>query len=205
MAQALTPTEIVGRRIKKLRSRRGLSAQRLADLCADAGAPDLNRQVITNLENGRRGIADVGEVLILARVLNAPPVLLFTPVGTDDALQLTPTLTLQPDVALRWTSGEVPLPDADTREWRELAAPIALLRDFHARAADFARLDRQQRPDLAMSAMSRVAEGADRLVDAGMPVPPLPATWVERMREHDMLRYPDEVPIEEEEPSDGRR
>jgi hypothetical protein len=112
-------------------------------------------------------------------------------------------LPLQPDVALRWTSGEVPLSDADTREWRELAAPIALLRDLRSRAADFARLDKQQRPDLAMSALSRVAEGADRLVDAGMPVPPLPATWVERMREHDMLRYPDEVPIDEEERDRG--
>ena len=205
MAQVLKATEIVGRRIKELRSRRGLSAQRLADLCREAGAPDLNRQVITNLENGRRGIADVGEVLILARVLNAPPVLLFTPVGTDDALALSPTFSMRPDVALRWTSGEVPLPDADTREWRKLAEPIALLRDFHDRAGNFARLGKQQRSDVALSALSRVAEGADRLVDAGMPVPPLPATWVDRMRERNMLRYPDEVPIDEEEPSDGRR
>jgi hypothetical protein len=41
------------------------------------------------------------------------------------------------------------------------------------------------------------------MVDASVPVPSLPRTWVERMREDNMLRHPDEVPIDEEDPSDG--
>jgi transcriptional regulator with XRE-family HTH domain len=197
-------TEIVGWRIKKLREVRGMSAQKLADLCDEAGAPNLTREVITNLENGRRGSTAIDEVLVLAHVLNAPPVLLFTPVGMDAALLITPTLPpVQPGVALRWVSGEEPLDPARGREWRAVAAPIALLREFHARVSDLVRVT--NRPDIFDTALRRVAEQADVMVDAGVPVPPLPRTWVDRMLEDDMLRHPDEVPVrdDEEETSSG--
>ena len=204
MAQAQwTATQIVGKRIKKLRELRGLSAQKLAHLCNELGAPEINRQVITNLENGRRKIVTIDEVLVLAHALNAPPVLLFTPVGWDAALKVTPTVSLPPMEAMRWVSGEEPLTEADRREWHEVAAPVSLLREYHSRALNVARL--KDRADIFEAALHRVAEQADLLVEAGVPVPPLPRTWVDLLRERDMLRYPDVVPVsdDEAEPSDG--
>jgi transcriptional regulator with XRE-family HTH domain len=120
---------MVGRRLRDVRARRGLSAQDVADLCAEVGVPELNRSVIANLENGRRASVSIEEVLVLAYVLRVPPVLMFTPIGTSDNLKIAPKVTQLPMQALIWASGEEPQP-RDDQVTRELAAPIALTRRF---------------------------------------------------------------------------
>lgn len=60
--------EGAGTRVRALRSQRGWSAQRLADLCAEAGAEGLTRQAISKLENGPRKYLRAGEARTLARV-----------------------------------------------------------------------------------------------------------------------------------------
>jgi transcriptional regulator with XRE-family HTH domain len=52
--QLETASDGVARRVKELRQRRGWSAARLAQQCADQGAPQLTASVIANIESGRR-------------------------------------------------------------------------------------------------------------------------------------------------------
>lgn len=87
MSQApLTPHRTIAQRVKNLRQRRGLSAQRLADRLAGVGIP-WDRSIVANLENGRRAAVSVEEFLALAYVLDVAPVHLLVPI---DATQVTP-------------------------------------------------------------------------------------------------------------------
>ena len=75
---------VVRDRVKELRERRGWSAAKLAELCAENEMPNLNRDVIANLESGRRPNVTIDEVLVLALVLDVAPVNLFIPVVNHD-------------------------------------------------------------------------------------------------------------------------
>src|SRR4051794_30252810 len=79
-AGLFTPTQVVAARVKQLRKEQGLSAQKLADRCAEAGGRDLaTRSVIANLESGRRDTVSIDEVFVLAFALNVAPVHLVIP------------------------------------------------------------------------------------------------------------------------------
>ncbi len=84
------PSRVVGRQLKRLRESRGLSAQRLADRCAELGAPEINRSVIANIESRRESVS-IDEVSILAQALDVSPVQLFTAVE-DEALIRAPAV-----------------------------------------------------------------------------------------------------------------
>jgi transcriptional regulator with XRE-family HTH domain len=47
-------SDIVAGRVRELRQRWGWSAARLAERCAEVGAPQLTASVIANIESGRR-------------------------------------------------------------------------------------------------------------------------------------------------------
>ena len=61
------PTNIIGRRVGKLRNQRGLSQDNLAVKCQRLGR-DASRTTIAKLESGFRCVTD-SELLLLARAL----------------------------------------------------------------------------------------------------------------------------------------
>jgi transcriptional regulator with XRE-family HTH domain len=75
---ALRPEEVVGRRVKELRTDRGWSAQRLGEELGKAGLK-WDRSIVANLETGRRRVISISELLTLAYVLDVALVHLLVP------------------------------------------------------------------------------------------------------------------------------
>ena len=103
---------VVRQRVKQLREGRKMSAARLAELCAENGMPNLNRDVIANLESGRRPNVTIDEVLVLALSLDVAPVNLFIPV--DERWLTIGKWIVGAGVARQWTRGAFPLPSQDS-------------------------------------------------------------------------------------------
>jgi transcriptional regulator with XRE-family HTH domain len=132
-------TAMIAREIRRHRDRRKLSAQQLADLTAEFGMP-IPRNVLANLESGRRDTITVAEVLVLAAVLGVSPMELICPAGYDDEIELLPARKMDPLQASRWIDGELVLDvTGPTADFRPPAAGersgIALL-EHHAALLD---------------------------------------------------------------------
>lgn len=97
--------EVVAAQVRKLRNERGWSAARLAQRCQEVGL-SLPRDVIANIENGRRATVTVEELAGLALALDTSPVRLLLPLGEAEAVRITPTMTMHPHIALDWFCGE---------------------------------------------------------------------------------------------------
>lgn len=126
----------VRRRRKELR----MSAQDLADRCADLGHP-IPRNVIANMESGRRATLPLVDVLVLAAALDAPPILLLYPLGHVKRVQQLPlTDPVETWEALRWFTGDsdAPLEDAMLHNFRAHQHHQVALRTAE-RDADHAR------------------------------------------------------------------
>ncbi|QEU93356.1 helix-turn-helix domain-containing protein [Streptomyces kanamyceticus] len=142
----------VRRRRKELR----WSAQDLADKCEAIGHP-IPRNVIANMESGRRSNLPLVDVMVLAQALNTSPICLIYPVGYIDDVQRLPlehpTSTLD---ALKWFTGES----------TELGAEDDMLRYFraHHAAEERLRTARQEEEDAGYKARS--ANNADRKAEA---------------------------------------
>ncbi|MER7362658.1 helix-turn-helix domain-containing protein [Nonomuraea wenchangensis] len=128
--------------VRRHRQRRGLSAQQLADACEEAGYP-IARSVLANFENGRRPTVSVAEVVVLARVLRVPPILLLFPLGQAEMIEIVPGVHATVWDAFDWFVGSAPLhwrkdgkPSSpatttgkDINVWREEVRPLDLLRE----------------------------------------------------------------------------
>lgn len=120
----------VGERISRIRKERGMTAQALSDRCAELGLP-LDRSVIAKLERGLRAGFSVAELLVVARALNVPPMLLIFPVGRRWTTTVLPGVSVDTWGAVIWFIGESPFPDesgADPGDWKEVAEPATLWR-----------------------------------------------------------------------------
>ncbi|UQA91539.1 helix-turn-helix domain-containing protein [Streptomyces halobius] len=112
----------VRRRRKELR----MSAQDLADACAEIGYP-IPRNVIANMESGRRAVIPLVEVMVLAKALRIPPVCLLYPIGyVDQVHQLPFQAPVSPGEAMAWFTGNTD--DRDTKN--------SMLSRFRAHARD---------------------------------------------------------------------
>lgn len=116
-------TEVIARQVKKLRTEQRLSAQALADLCAKLGSAEINRDVIANLESGRRRSVTVAEVAILAFALGVSPSHLM--VDHEDSSPIAVTGRIKPSGrAMRaWLAGRAPLKGQDPRRFAGQAVP----------------------------------------------------------------------------------
>lgn len=94
----------IANEVRRVRQQRGVSAQKLADRCAELGAP-IPRTVLSNLENGRRGNVTVAELLVLAAALDVPPATLVFPVGHQATVEMLPGVNRAPMDAVDWVSG----------------------------------------------------------------------------------------------------
>ncbi|MFG3025199.1 helix-turn-helix domain-containing protein [Streptomyces sp. NPDC048254] len=92
----------VRRRRKELR----MSAQDLADRCEEIGHP-IPRNVIANMESGRRAHLPLVDVIVLAEALRTYPICLLYPVGYVDRIQRLPLQHSEPTwEAMRWFTGD---------------------------------------------------------------------------------------------------
>jgi transcriptional regulator with XRE-family HTH domain len=137
-------TRTIAAQVKRIRTARKLSAQQLSDSCARLGL-EMPRSVLADLENGRRAHISVAELLVLARALDVPPLLLVFPVGAEDQAEALPGEIRAPFRAAQWFTGERAFPGPDDSDYlREIAAdwnyatgnPLAVFRDHDAAVAN---------------------------------------------------------------------
>ena len=156
--------EVVARELRTWRDRRNISAQQLAERCSELGYA-IPRNVIANIESGRRNAITVPELIILAMALNVPPILLVYPVGVDYLVEIAPDKEIAPWFATRWFMADARppaellggRPDLDIatgmREWEQAATVIPMYRrhDSLIRRYRFVRDD-------TMAELRRLAE-----------------------------------------------
>lgn len=186
-----TLTADIARQVRRYREIRGMSTQALADACTAAGYP-VKRSVLVNLENAVRSrprdAVSVQIVLVLARVLDVPPVLLMVPVGAEQDVEILPGafagawqayewIIGRRPLAQRWTrNGEVAygvnLDATDTELLAENARPIELYGQHSQAQRDFA----EWRPldvNKAMDAVRSLVAVRHELRERGLDVPEL--------------------------------
>lgn len=101
--------QVTAGEIRRHRDRQKISAQALADRCTDLGWP-IKRSVLSNLESGYRETITVPELFVIAAALEVPPLLLLLPLGHADKVEILPGVEVSVAEALRWLTGERPLP-----------------------------------------------------------------------------------------------
>ncbi|MFG1855007.1 helix-turn-helix domain-containing protein [Actinomadura geliboluensis] len=192
--EQLTPTQVVSRQVRELRTRRGMSAQALADRCAELGMPDLKRQAITNLENGRRATVTVDELLVLAYALDVPPVMLFVPLDGETRLQITPDHDVPSLDALIWVTGEQGPKDPHRKaRWRQTIGPLSQHRDVWRLIEWVDRNKRRGDQEAFDENLRTLGRALDLMIENGITPPELPADWAETIRARGWTEYPDEV------------
>jgi transcriptional regulator with XRE-family HTH domain len=98
----------VAAEVRRRRKERGMSAQDLADACTDLGHP-IPRNVIANMESGRRATLPLVDLIVLGAALNTSPLLLLYPLGRVYEVQRLPLISTESTwEALRWFTGEAP-------------------------------------------------------------------------------------------------
>lgn len=87
--------------IEEARHLRNMSVQQLSDQTAQLGYP-ISRSVLTNYENGRKQSLDIAELLVLARVLEVPPLALLFPPPSSASVEVLPDVTATTLEAVSW-------------------------------------------------------------------------------------------------------
>ncbi len=153
---------VVAAEIKRYRLRRGLSAQQLSDKISEDFGLQLKRSVLANLENGRRPTLSLVELIVLARMLDVPPLLLVFPTGYENEIEVLPGQTVGTWDAARWFTGEARFPseripggeivdgipeyyDDPEADWEEGAAPIHLRRRYDRAVAEYFKVPQHVR------------------------------------------------------------
>ncbi|MFD5037746.1 helix-turn-helix domain-containing protein [Streptomyces sp. NPDC058377] len=142
--------------VRRRRKKLGWSAQDLADRCAEIGHP-IPRNVIANMESGRRSNLPLVDVMVLAEALNTPPICLLYPVGYVEEVQRLP---LQHPVtvlgALRRFTGEE----------TDLGADDDMLRYFRAHHAAQEQMRRAQQDEEHARYLAKTAHNANGKAEA---------------------------------------
>jgi len=98
-------THRIAATVKALRGKR--STQWLADRTAELGHP-ISRTAISNLEVGRKRGVDVPELIVLARALGVPPLLLLYPAMSAGEVEVLPGHRTSSWAAAQWVAGRGP-------------------------------------------------------------------------------------------------
>lgn len=214
-------TAAIAAGVRTERQARGWSARELSDRLRAAGLDGWDRQIVANLENGRRGSVSVSELLVLAYVLAVPPVMLILPLGREDSVRITPKVTVHPHLALKWIEGDEPPMTSDrlgidVATWNRNSWPLAAWRNlsetqevaaracYEARAAEKlgrggVRAARERR----RAALEDWLQALTRLHEMGQRGLPAYGNQWRRDVEASGLRWPDWMPptVDDEEES----
>ena len=178
----------VAEQVRMYRKVRRMSAQKLADRCAELGYP-IPRSVLANIENGRRDSISTAELRVIAAALEVAPALLEIPLGHVPTVEVLPDVDVDSWQAWQWFTGSnglpgTPLDDAAIRivalyglhDAFLLPALLAQQR-MTERGAELATTDPAQFTALQQQ-VSRTAESVrdvrTRISEAGAPAPELP-------------------------------
>lgn len=182
-------TSVIAGEVRRHRLARKMSAQQLADRCAELGMA-IPRAVLANLENGRRPVVQVPELLVLAAALEVPPVVLMAPLGHEPIVEILPGRELYAREAVRWISGETRLSDhvSDREtEWLTLTDERAIvpLYEQHDRlleeldSIDEGRIRLEDEDGKVIDVRGRVIRSLQAhralMAERGLLLPPLPA------------------------------
>ncbi|MFD8512240.1 helix-turn-helix domain-containing protein [Streptomyces antimycoticus] len=178
--------------VRRRRKEMGWSAQELADRCEQLGHP-IPRNVIANMESGRRVNLPLVDVMVLAAALETYPVCLIFPVGYVEETQELPFQSLVPTwAALRRFTGEEDVfgydaglvPDFEAHASLVSTALAALEEEERARFTAKTATSRAQQAeaerrrtayaDQAISAKYRLRYLRRDLREEGATPPPLP-------------------------------
>lgn len=156
-------TVAVAAEIQRHRKRRGWSAQKLSDECA-AGGLQMPRSTLADLENGRRAGLSVAELLVIARALDVPPLLLLFPVGREAGTEVLPGVVRPPFRAAAWFSGECPFPGEDDDDY-----VISIAADWNVATGNPLAIYRLHDRETAeeMTALRRAGQFDERAAAAG--------------------------------------
>jgi hypothetical protein len=128
----------------------------------------MKRSVLANFEGGRRPALSVAELIVLARILEVPPVQLLFPIGRQTESRALPGDPVDTWEALKWFTGEqalVPQPSDSNLTLLQDAAEVFLFRQHDA---DVSAVNDARRMILAFA--SETGEGIqDRPTDAANP------------------------------------
>jgi transcriptional regulator with XRE-family HTH domain len=130
----------IGEQVANAREGKGgrkMTAQALADRCAELGHP-LDRSVIAKLEKGIRQTVTVADLLVLAEALGVPPISLLFPLSEKE-IEALPRAVRPTWSAAQWFTAEGPFPPEPgtpqgTVRW-EPPDDYALFRDHEQRVA----------------------------------------------------------------------
>src|SRR5687767_6659182 len=89
-----TFTAGVARRMREARRSAGLTMADVAHGCAERGLAEISEQSIKNLESGRKTSMALADFLVLADVVDIPPVCLLFPLGQAAATDVLPGRTV---------------------------------------------------------------------------------------------------------------
>lgn len=123
MDRELTPSDLVAKQVRELRSARGMTVKQLSARCAELGVR-LSEQALYKLE-AQRDVADrparpvtVDELLALAYALDVAPVYLITGMGgEDEELPVLPLRSFATGRARKWIRGLSPLPGVNNHRF----------------------------------------------------------------------------------------
>ena len=142
VTSAPTISDLIASQIRTFRKRRDMTLAQMADECARHGATHLSLSALANIERGqtaeskrRRRDVSPEELVVIARVLRVPPLLLMFPIGQDRTVELFPGQSVEMWQAALWFSGEVMLEGEQTEDWWR--APLYLHREHDRLLLDY--------------------------------------------------------------------
>ena len=144
-------TRAVAGQIRHWRDVRGFSALDLSVKTAELGH-EVPRSVIANLENNRRDVITLAEILILSAALEIPPILLMTPLGRSAVIEVLPHIAISPWRVRGWIMGTVDLladvspragRDVPPSRWRDGRDIIDLFEVHHSLIDEYSARQRQ--------------------------------------------------------------
>lgn len=140
-------TTEVGQRIRAARRREGLSAQEVSERTLKLGH-EVKRAVIADMENGRRPVLPLADLLVLSAALNTPPLMLLLPPLTRHSIETLPGRSFDSSEAIDWFDGTTPLPhgtlpwsnpiddDDDSSQWIANARPLVRRAEYRSLVAE---------------------------------------------------------------------
>ncbi|WP_162688418.1 helix-turn-helix transcriptional regulator [Streptomyces sp. ICC4] len=157
--------------VRRFRQVRGMSAQQLADRCAELGMP-IARSVLANFESGRRPTLSVAELMVISQALRVPPVALVVPVGYEETVEPLPGVQAHAFEAAQWITGEAAgrtgadwaVTDQDADDFED--TPYGMFRYREHAQAIATLLRHQQIADEDRKRAARVADSDAELRDA---------------------------------------
>lgn len=127
----------IGTAIARRRKHLGMTAQQLAEHCAELGVP-IHRTTITKVENGRPRF-DLGELIVIAEALGVAPVALIYPHMPDGEIERLPNEFGTSAAAIWWFTGEHDDPDEPAPG--DLNRLLRLTRDRYKKMVQMQRVD----------------------------------------------------------------